>query len=162
MVGQMWAPDSRQIITFSDLQLRATVWSMVEQRAVAQLRNPKLIPPKGVSITKNKKFIAIAEKREAKEWISIYYTGSEWKLVNTFEVDTFDLSDVMWCKEDTSILVYDSPLEAKILIYSAMTGECLVKHNLQMSTTAKLGDSTLALGIKSVTISPNGLYVMAS
>ena len=75
MVGQMWAPDSRQIITFSDLQLRATVWSMVEQRAVAQLRNPKLVPPKGISITKNKKFIAIAEKREAKDWVSIYYTG---------------------------------------------------------------------------------------
>lgn len=30
LVGQMWAPDSRQIITFSDLQLRATVWSLVE------------------------------------------------------------------------------------------------------------------------------------
>jgi hypothetical protein len=48
---------------------------MVEQRAVAQLRNPKLVPPKGISITKNKKFIAIAEKREAKDWVSIYYTG---------------------------------------------------------------------------------------
>jgi len=129
---------------------------------VALLRNPKLIPPKGVSITKNKKFMAIAERREAKDWVSIYYTGQEWKLVNTFEVDTFDLTDIMWCKEDTSILVYDSPLEAKILIYSAMTGECLVKNNLQMSTTAKLGESILGLGIKSVTISPNGLYVMAS
>jgi hypothetical protein len=98
-----------------------------------------------LSVTKNKKLIAIAERREAKDWVSIYYTGMEWKLVNTFEVDTFDLSDVMWCKEDTSILVYDSPLEAKILIYSAMTGESLVKHNLQMSTIAKFGDSTLAL-----------------
>jgi hypothetical protein len=35
MIGQMWAPDSRQIITFSDMQLRATVWSMVEKRAIA-------------------------------------------------------------------------------------------------------------------------------
>ncbi len=31
-----------------------------------------------------------------------------------------------------------------------------------MSTFAKLGDSSLALGIKQVTISPNGLYVMVS
>ena len=31
-----------------------------------------------------------------------------------------------------------------------------------MSSTAKFGDSTLALGVKSVTLSPNGLYLMAS
>ncbi len=31
-----------------------------------------------------------------------------------------------------------------------------------MNTTAKLGDSTLGLGIKSVNLSPNGLYVVAT
>jgi hypothetical protein len=130
MVGQMWAPDSRQCITFSDLQLRATVWSLVEQKAIAYLRNPKLIPPRGVSVTKNKKFMVIAERREAKDWAAIYFTGNDWKLVNTFEVDTFDLAELMWCKEDTSVLVYDSPLEAKLLVYSAMSGECLIRLNL--------------------------------
>ena len=47
----MWAPDSRAIITFSDMQLRATVWSFVEQKAIGNIKNPKLIPPKGVSVT---------------------------------------------------------------------------------------------------------------
>jgi hypothetical protein len=97
MVGSMWAPDSRQIITFSDLQLRATVWSLVESKATAYIRNPKYVPPKGLSITRNKKFMALAERREAKDWISIYYTSADWKLVNTFEVDVFDLADIMWC-----------------------------------------------------------------
>jgi hypothetical protein len=78
--------------------------------------------------------MAIAERREAKDWVSIYFTGNEWKMVNTFEVDTFDMSDLMWCKSDTAVLVYDSPLDAKILVYSAMTGECVAKHNMQIST----------------------------
>lgn len=96
---------------------------------MAQIRSPKLIPPKGVSFTKNKKFMALAERRESKDWVAIYFTGNDWKLVNNFEVETFDLTDLMWCKEDTSILVYDTPLESRICIYSAMTGECLAKHN---------------------------------
>ena len=153
MVGQMWAPDSRQIITFSDLQLRATVWSLVEQKPIANIRNPKLVPPKGVSITKNGKFIAVAERKDAKDWVSIYYTGGEWKLVNTFEVDTFDMADLMWCKEDTSILVYDSALECKFLVYSALTGECTGRPNLQQGSACQLG-----LGIKSVCLSPNLLF----
>jgi len=85
--------------------------------------------------------MALAERREAKDWVSIYYTGNDWKLVNTFEVDTFDLIDLMWAKEDTSILVYDTPLESKLLIYSAMTGEIVAKHNLS---------SGPGLGIKQV------------
>jgi len=156
MVGQIWAPDSRQIITFSDLQLRATVWSLVESKATAFIRNPKLVPPKGISITKNKKFMAILERREAKDWVAIYYTVADWKLVNTFEVDTFDAADVSWCKEDTSIMVYDSPLDAKLLIYSAMTGACLTNLNLQSySINAKYAESSLALGLKSVCLSPS-------
>lgn len=72
--------------------------------------------------------MALAERRELKDAISIYFTGNEWKLVNSFDVETTDMCDIMWCKEDTSILVYDTPLDSKILIYSAMTGECITKH----------------------------------
>jgi hypothetical protein len=110
------------------MQLRTTVWSLVEQAAVAYIRNPKLIPPKGISFTNNKKFMALAERRDLKDWVSIYYAGNDWKLVNTFEVETFDLHDLMWTREDTAILVWDTPLESKILIYSAMTGEVLARH----------------------------------
>ena len=72
--------------------------------------------------------MALAERRELKDAVSIYFTGNEWKLVNSFDVEITDLVDIMWCKEDTSILVYDTPLDSKILIYSAMTGECIAKH----------------------------------
>jgi WD40 repeat protein len=114
------------------MQLRATVWSLVEQREVANIRSPKLLPPKGISFTKNKKFMALAERRELKDWVSIYYTGGDWKLVNTFEVDTFDLNDLTWTKADSAILVWDTPLESK------------------------------GLGVKSVSISPNQNFMVAS
>ena len=58
-----------------------------------------------MKFTKNKKFMALAERRDGKDWVSIYYTGADWKLITTFEVDTFDLQEIMWVKEDTAILV---------------------------------------------------------
>lgn len=163
MVGQFWAPDSRQIVTISDFQLRATVWSLVEQKAIAYLKNPKLLPPKGYSVTKNKKFIAIAERKEAKDWVSIYHTGNEWKLIITFEVDTFDLADLMWCKEDSSILVQDSPLESRLSVYSAMTGDKLIEHKYSCAPQSQPpAPGSIGLGIKSLSLSPNGLYLVAA
>lgn len=85
LAGVTWSSDSRQIITFSDLQLRATVWSLVEQAPVAYLKSPKLLPPKGFDTSSNGKFVCIAERRECKDWVSIYYAGHDWKLVNSFE-----------------------------------------------------------------------------
>ncbi len=161
----MWAPDSRQIVTFTDLQLRATVWSLVEQKPIAHLRGPKYIPPRGISITKNRKFLALLERRDSKDWVSIYFAGADWKLVNTFEAnEAFDAADLTWCREDTCILVYDTPLEAKFWVYSAMTGDCVVRHNLTVPVPLSSGGNTvgLGLGIKSVSVSPNGVYVAVS
>lgn len=66
--------------------------------------------------------MALSERRDLKDWVSIYYTASDWKLVNTFEVNTFDLADIKWCKKDSAILVWDTPLENKLFVYSALTG----------------------------------------
>ena len=104
--------------------------------------------------------MAIIERREsAKDWVSIYFTGNEWKLVNTFEIsnggEIADAADLMWCKEDTSILVYDSPLDAKISIYSAMTGECVARHHTSLTQVG-------SLGIKQVILSPDMRYVASA
>lgn len=75
--------------------------------------------------------MALAERKNAKDCISIYYTNFEWKLVNHLEVETFDLADIQWAREDTTILVLDTPLESKVLLYSAMTGDLLSRFALQ-------------------------------
>lgn len=125
LAAAIWAPDSRQILAYSEFNLRVTVWSLVKQDQVAMIKNHKLLPPKGLSFSKNKNFMAFAERRDLKDWVSIYYTQDSWKMVNTFEVDTFDMSDFEWCKADSAILIWDTPLENKLLIYSAMTGQVI-------------------------------------
>lgn len=151
ILAAVWAPDSRQIITFSDFQLRATIWNLTEKEAKAYIRNPKLLPPKGISFTQNKKFACLSERRDLKDWVSIYYAGQDWKMVNTFETETFDLADIKWIKEDTAICVIDSPVENRVLIYSAMTGEPLAKH---------LGGQSFMMGVKNLNVSPNGLFMV--
>jgi hypothetical protein len=72
--------------------------------------------------------MALTERTNLKDVISIYYCGHDWSIVNSFEVETFDLADIKWCKADTALLIWDTPLENKILVYSAMTGEVLARH----------------------------------
>ena len=59
LAGVAWAADSRQILTFTDLQLRATVWSVQETCEVAYIESPKLLPPKGIDFSSNGKFMAL-------------------------------------------------------------------------------------------------------
>ena len=141
-----WAPDSRQILTYSDSFLRLSVWSLVTLNPAAYIMNPKMLPPKGLAFTGNKKFAAIAERKDAKDVIGIYYAGNDWKMVSQIEVDTYDLQDVKWVGGDSSILAWDSPLECKIVIYSAYTGDRLTEYK----------PDVVGLGIKSLTVSPDG------
>ena len=45
LAGAAWSSDSRQVLTFSDLQIRATVWSLTEQTQTAFIKGPKHLPP---------------------------------------------------------------------------------------------------------------------
>lgn len=123
----MWAADSRQIMTWSENLLRISIWSLQTSNLQAFISSPKMLPPKGISFSSNSRFAAIAERKEARDVIGIYYAGLEWKMVQTIDVDTFDLQDVMWVNNDSAIMVYDSALDSKILIYGAGTGDLLNK-----------------------------------
>ena len=103
-----WVPDSRQIITISDFQLRLTIWSLVDE-TVSYIKNPKH-HDKGLSFTSNGKFMALAERNDCKDYVGIYYCG-DWKLMNHFQVETIDLADLAWSKDDTAIIVWDNPVE---------------------------------------------------
>lgn len=84
------------------------------------IKNPKFTD-KGLSFTSNGKFMALAERENCKDSIGIYYCG-DWKLMNHFQVDTIDLADLMWSHDDTAIVVWDSLIECRILVYSATQG----------------------------------------
>jgi len=114
-----WVPDSRQIITVSDFNLRLTIWSLSDQN-VSYIKNPKH-HEKGISFTSDGKFMALAERNQCKDYVGIYYCG-DWKLMNHFQVETTDLADLMWSKDNTAVIVWDNPVECRILVYSATQG----------------------------------------
>jgi WD40 repeat protein len=151
LAGVAWSSDSRQILTFSEMQIRATVWSLVEMTQTAFLRGPKLLPPQGLDFSTNGKFMCLAERRETKDWIAIYYAGHDWKLVNCFETnESFDVQDCKWVMLNTAILVQDSPLEPRFVVYSALTGLPIAIHKPQCSG---------GLAVRSLTLSPNAKMI---
>lgn len=140
-----WAPDSRRIITISEFNIRMTVWSLID-RSTAYINFPKF-NDKGISFTSNGYFMALAERKESKDYIGIYYAG-DWTLVSHFPVDSYDLQDIMWSKDNTAIIIQDSLLECKFYIYSP-TGNLITQHEPYQWN----------LGIKNLNISPNGHFL---
>jgi len=136
VVFARWTPDSRHIITFSDFQLKASIYSLVDKN-IYYIKNPKF-PDKGLTFSNDGKFMALAERREAKDYVGIYFCGN-WKLLNHFQTDTYDLNDIMWSPDNNVLIVWETVLEYKMLIYCPATG-ILAKYQPYQS----------ALGIKTV------------
>ncbi|KAH6790477.1 Transducin/WD40 repeat-like superfamily protein [Perilla frutescens var. frutescens] len=135
-----WSPDSRHILTTSEFQLRLTVWSLLNTACI-HLQWPKH-GSKGVSFTKDGKFAAICTRRDCKDYVNLLSCHT-WEIMGVFAVDTLDLADIQWSHDDSAIVIWDSILEYKVLIYSP-DGRCLSKYQAYES----------GLGIKSVSWSP--------
>lgn len=140
-----WSPDSRRIITVCDFNLRLTIWSLID-RSTSFINNPKFAN-KGMSFTSNGSFMALAERKDCKDYIGIYYVA-DWTLVSHFQVESSDLQDIVFTRDDSAIVIYDSPLECKLLVYSP-TGHVIASHIAYEN----------ALGIKSIGLSPSGHYL---
>ncbi len=105
------------------------MWSLTKSEIISYIKGPKLVPPKGIDFSQNGLFMCLAERRDCKDWISIYYAGHDFKLTNAFEVsETWDLADCKWIMKSAAILVQDNPIESKFVIYSAMTGRAIAVH----------------------------------
>jgi hypothetical protein len=140
-----FSPDSRRVLTISEFNVRLTIWSLID-RSTCYISYPKYAD-KGLSYTSNGYFMALAERKDTKDYVGIYYVG-DWTIVSHFAVETFDLQDLMWSKDNTAIIVWDSVLECKFSIYSP-TGNHIITHT----------PYDMNLGIKSVGISHNGHYL---
>ena len=141
-----WSPDSRHVLTMSDFQLRITLWSLVS-KSVAYIKHPKL-SQKGLDFSKDGKFMALAERRDCKDFISIFDCSS-WQLCKHFPVDTNDLAGVMWSPDGRVLCVWDSILEYKVMIYS-LDGRSLASYSAYEQ----------ALGVKCVSWSPTSQFLV--
>ncbi len=144
----LWTPDSRKIILFNDFNVRMSIWSLVDKSTI-YINSPKY-NNKCLLFSENGSFMALAERNNGKDFIGIYFTG-DFSLVSHFQVGTFDMSDLLWTKDATSLIVVDTPLEVKFLIYSP-TGNLIATHEPYLYglgiEIAKLSNNsrTLSLG----------------
>jgi WD40 repeat protein len=140
-----WSPDSRHILAFSDYQLKLSIYSLVD-KTVQHIKHPKYVD-KAISFTSDGKFMALAERRETKDYIGIYYTR-DWKLVNYIMADSYDLNDLKWSPDNSVILAWDTPLEYKMMVYCPAQG-----------LICKYQPYEYALGIKSVKFCESGQFL---
>ena len=143
-----WAPDSRHIVVCTNFNLRLNIWSLVDSSCV-YIKDPKY-ESKGLSFTTDGKFMALAERHNCKDQIGLYYTG-DWSLVNHFDAQTSDLEDVVWTKDNCYILAWENSLTFRLNIYNPVNG--LYREYVPQDQPA--------LGIRSMTLSPNGTYAAA-
>ena len=74
-----WIPDSQQVMVICGFNLRATIYSLTDQKQYF-IKNPKFAD-RGVSFNSTGQFMALAERKDAKDYVGIYYTRT-WELVN--------------------------------------------------------------------------------
>lgn len=137
-----WSPDARHILTTSDFNLRITVWSLMN-KSVSYMKYPKNIP-KCYQFSLDKKYMLLAERRDCKDFCSIFACDN-WQLLKHFEVDTDNLEGLSWCPNGSTFAVWESPLEYKVLIYN-IDGQCVNKFQ----------PSKWTLGVKAVEWLPSG------
>ncbi|KAJ3294247.1 WD repeat-containing protein wrap73 [Borealophlyctis nickersoniae] len=140
-----WTPDARHLLSFSDFQLRITVWSLTTKDAY-YIQYPKF-SDRGYSFRKDGKYFALAERKDCKDYISIY-DCEDWVLLKRFAVETTDLEDIAWSPDGRFIAAWESLLEYKVLIYYP---------DGRLVSTYSAYDS--GLGIKSVTWSPSSQFL---
>ncbi|KXS21187.1 YVTN repeat-like/Quino protein amine dehydrogenase [Gonapodya prolifera JEL478] len=109
-----WAPDGRSIMCFSDFQLRVTVWSLIE-RECAHIQYPKYTD-RAFSFRPDGRYLALAERRDGKDHVSVY-DAEEWVLLKNWPADTTDLEDLAWSPDGRYIALWESPLAYNLLIY---------------------------------------------
>ena len=144
-----WSPDSRHLLTTADFQLRITLWSLVN-KSVSYIKYPKLVQG-GLDFTADGCHMALAERREGKDHVSIF-DCQKWELLKNFVVDTKDLAGLKWSPNGNVLCVWDSCVTYKILLY-AMDGHCISSY----SAFSEI--SEFSLGIKCVSWSPTGQFL---
>jgi len=66
--------------------MRLSIYSLID-KSIYYIKHPKFVD-KGISFTSDGKFMALAERKDTKDYIGVYYT-CDWKLVNVRDIIVF-------------------------------------------------------------------------
>ncbi|XP_028848400.1 WD repeat-containing protein WRAP73 isoform X2 [Denticeps clupeoides] len=129
-------------------QLRVTVWSLCN-KSVSYIKYPKACQ-KGMDFSADGRYMALAERRECKDYISVFVCD-DWHLLRHFETETQDLAGVEWSPNGCVLAVWDTCLEYKVLLYS-LDGRLLSTYSAY----------EWSLGIKTIAWSPSSQFLAIS
>ncbi|XP_060787460.1 WD repeat-containing protein WRAP73 isoform X3 [Neoarius graeffei] len=146
LVSSRWSPDGRHILNTTEFHLRITVWSLCN-KSVSYIKYPKACQ-KGMDFSADGHYMALAERRDCKDYISIFVCD-DWHLLRHFETETQDLAGVEWSPNGCVLAAWDSCLEYKMLLYS-LDGRLLSTYSAY----------EWSLGIKSVVWSPSSQFLV--
>eukprot|EP00842_Homolaphlyctis_polyrhiza_P006033 jgi/Hompol1/6430/HPOL_002895-RA len=144
-VAVRWTPDGRHLMSFSDFQLRITIWSLCTKEAF-YLQYPKF-SDRGFCFRSDGKYFLLAERVEGKDHISIFECKT-WTMLKRWPVATNDLDGVLWSPDGRFIAVWEPSIEYDILIYHP-DGRLASKYSAYDT----------GLGIKTVRWSPSGQFL---
>ena len=145
MKNSLFSPDSLHVLSICDYNIKLSIRSLID-KSLLYINFPKF-SKKGLSFSTKGNFMALAERREGKDVIGIYYVN-KWSCIKKFETLTEDLQDVKWTYDNSALLIPDTPTTCKLFIYSPI-GDLISKIELYQ----------YKLGIKNIDISPNGHYI---
>jgi hypothetical protein len=107
----------------SEFKVRLTIWSLTD-KSIQFIRSPKFDDGRGISFSPNKKLLALAEKTldgaaAGKDSIGIYDVskGEKWECLYHITPETFDLEDLEFSGDGQHIIVWDSSLKCKMIVY---------------------------------------------
>uniref|UniRef100_A0A3P8WQY8 WD repeat containing, antisense to TP73 n=1 Tax=Cynoglossus semilaevis TaxID=244447 RepID=A0A3P8WQY8_CYNSE len=133
LVSSRWSPDGRHILNTTEFHLRITVWSLCT-KAVSFIKYPKACQ-KAVDFSKNGGYMALAERRDCKDYVSV------------FVCDDWHLLRVSSDYEPLLKSIFFLP-QYKVLLYS-LDGRLLSSYSAY----------EWSLGVKSVTWSPSSQFL---
>lgn len=145
LVASCWSPDGRHILNTTEFHLRITVWSLCT-KSVSYIKYPKACQ-QGIAFTKDGRYMALAERRDCKDYISLFVC-SDWQLLRHFDTETQDMAGIEWAPNGCVLAVWDTCLEYKVLLYS-LDGRLLSTYRAY----------EWSLGIKSVAWSPSSQFL---
>ncbi|OAF68516.1 Scavenger mRNA-decapping enzyme DcpS [Intoshia linei] len=112
-----WAPNGRNIISTSDLNLQLTIWS-ITSKSVLYIKNPKNIE-KPFEFNKDGSLMVVAERKNHHDYLGIFVTCN-WTLMNTFKIDSFDTVGFKWSPTDPYIVVWDHCIQYDMFVYNTV------------------------------------------
>ena len=92
----------------------------------------------------NGDYLAVLARSDCVDSICVYSTD-DWQLAQHFQLGTSDAADIAWAVHDTQFIVWDGPLDCRMMFYDIM-GDLL-------NTVEPYSKQ---LGIRSVNFAPDG------